>query len=74
MVKDYENGCVLFITAEDKYGKPLIQAIQENNLEENENFTIIFFNMNELTAYSYQVYNNIYLNLILFNRQRIYIL
>lgn len=54
--KNCVDGCVVLITAEDAYTKTLSEAIKEHKLSANEDFTFIFFNMNELTALSYNVY------------------
>lgn len=52
----YENGCVVVVTAESDYIVTLYKVLKENNITNSNGYQVIFFTLDELTAYSYEVY------------------
>lgn len=53
--RNFNDGCVLIITVEQSYFKELYNAIKTNNLTYENGYDVIFLNLNELDAYSYEI-------------------
>lgn len=65
----FENGTVVIVTAEVSYINLLYDAFKKNNILWSNGYNVIFFTLNELTAYSFQVY---ILLIIIFCRLKMY--
>lgn len=61
----YPDGGVIIISAEDSYTLNIYNALQMNNVTSKNNYDIIYFYLDEITAF----YNNVFVFIYLYFKQ-----